>query len=161
MDASADSSQVSCESNLLCEPTEDPGLFAPGSKFLQFFIRHTSVRTFLQQEGQIFLYIQSMGLGHFHHCVNRGAGMGSAGSITEQPVFSADCKGPDAVFTGIVGKAASSILQIVFRIRLLVQGVGAALAILLPLTGCCFSSQDQKADRICGAFFFRNSYRFS
>jgi hypothetical protein len=40
-------------------------------------------------------------LGHLYHGVNGGTGMGSAGSITEQPILSANREGADAVLNGL------------------------------------------------------------
>ena len=92
---------MSGESNLLCKPAVDPGFLAPRRQFLQFLIRHANMRTLFQEERQVSFHIQAMCLSHFHHRVDCSAGLGSAGSITEQPVLSSNREGTDAILAGL------------------------------------------------------------
>ena len=46
-------------------------------------------------------HVQAMCLGHLHHGIDGSAGMGSAGSITEQPVLSADSERTNAVLSAL------------------------------------------------------------
>ena len=82
------------------------------------------MRSLLKEEGQIFFHIQAVCFSHLHHGIYNRTCVGSAGRITEQPVFSADSEWTDAVLARIVRETAAAILQIGLCIWLLVPGIG-------------------------------------
>ena len=81
-------------------------------------------QTVFQQIGKIVIDIFSIGFCHFYHCVHNSTGLGSVWCIAEQPVFTADCKWADRIFTEIIRKTAAAVFQIGGQIGAAILNVG-------------------------------------
>ena len=73
-----------------------------------------------KQDIQIFVRIQSIGLGGFNQAVDDGAGSGPVWTSGEEPVPSSYGERPNAVFSDIVGNLAVAVFQIVHQSGLLI-----------------------------------------
>lgn len=53
------------------------------------------IRLHAEHQHQIFIWINTVSLGHFHQAVDNGTGLGAFHTVTERPVFLVDYEGSD------------------------------------------------------------------
>jgi len=71
--------------------------FTPGCQLCELLIRHTSVRSMLQQKFEISVNIQVVCLCHLNYCIDNCTGVCSIYRTAKQPVPPAYCEWPDCI----------------------------------------------------------------
>ena len=73
--------------------------------------------------GEVGVGIQPVFLGRFHDAIDGGAGAGSLGRVTEDPILPTNHKRLDRTFRAIVAYFYPTILKKAYQLRPLIMGV--------------------------------------